>query len=76
MGMYDSIYANCPKCGEENEFQTKSGDCLCSAYTLENCPKDALADANRHSPIKCSCGEFLIIETEKRAVLIVKQPIP
>lgn len=28
MGMYDSVMVRCPKCGEEHEFQSKSGECL------------------------------------------------
>lgn len=24
MGMFDSVWVKCPKCGTENEFQTKS----------------------------------------------------
>ena len=47
MGMYDSIWVNCPKCKKESEFQSKGGDCFLANYTLENCPNDVLKDANR-----------------------------
>jgi hypothetical protein len=70
MGMFDSIYANCPNCGEENEFQTKGGECTLECYTLENCPLDALSNANRHSPYSCSCGASLSIDIERRSVLV------
>jgi len=33
MGMFDSLYVNCPECGKELEFQSKSGECALSAYT-------------------------------------------
>lgn len=32
MGMFDSLYVNCPECGNELEFQSKSGECFCSSY--------------------------------------------
>ena len=72
MGMYDSIYVHCPKCGECIEFQSKSGDCILEVYTLENCPEDVLANANRHSPMECSCGAFLEIDTENRKIIEAK----
>ncbi|WP_156829747.1 hypothetical protein [Methylovulum miyakonense] len=50
MGMFDSVYVPCPKCGELNEFQSKGGDCLLNEYTLENAPANVLLDINRHSP--------------------------
>lgn len=70
MGMFDSIWAKCPNCGEENEFQTKSGECKLGQYDLENCPEDELADANRHSPIRCDCGDLLKIDTVHRKVVV------
>jgi len=66
MGMYDSIWVNCPKCNKESEFQSKGGDCYLSNYTLENCPNDVLKDANRHSPNKCDCGAVFEIDIELR----------
>jgi len=66
MGMFDSVYVKCPKCETENEFQSKSGDCLCSNYTLENCPEDVLFDVNRHSPYRCECGILYEVDIEKR----------
>ena len=59
MGMFDSVYIPCPKCGEESEFQSKGGDCFLHNYSLEDCPQDVLSDVNRHSPVKCEkCGTF------------------
>lgn len=70
MGMYDTIWVKCPKCGEEHGFQTKSGDCILSDYTLEGCPADVMVDANRHSPTLCDCGALLKIDTTTRKVVI------
>jgi len=32
MGMYDSFFTKCPKCGKELEFQSKSGACSLDCY--------------------------------------------
>ena len=32
MGMFDSLYVDCPVCGKELEFQSKTGECFLSAY--------------------------------------------
>lgn len=73
MGLYDSIYAKCPNCGEEIEFQTKSGDCLMGSYTIENCPDIALANANRHAPIECDCGLIHEVDIVNRKLITKKQ---
>lgn len=76
MGLYDCIYADCPKCGNELKFQSKSGDCLLNNYDLKNSPEDVLADANRHAPIKCKCGSLVSIDTTKRTAVLVFNPQP
>ena len=69
--MYDSVMVNCPKCGQENEFQSKSGECLLYFYTLENCPDDVLININRHSPKKCIfCGFSYEVDIENRKSVI------
>jgi len=70
MGMFDSVWVKCPKCNEENEFQSKSGDCLLSDYSLENCPNDVLQDVNRHSPYECECGCKYSVDIKNRKVII------
>ena len=56
MGMFDTIWAKCPKCGEDLGFQTKSGDCILANYELGEAPDDVMANVNRHSPLECDCG--------------------
>lgn len=71
MGVFDTIWAKCPECGEESGFQSKSGECLLRDYDLENCPKDVLWDANRHSPNECdNCGAFFEIERINRTTVL------
>lgn len=55
MGVFDSVWVPCPKCGKKNEFQSKGGECLLRDYTLEDVPEDVLSDINRH-PVECECG--------------------
>lgn len=71
MGMYDSVMVKCPKCGEEHEFQSKSGDCFLDVYTLENCPDDVMANVNRHSPCKCDCGTTFQVDVSTRRAVVV-----
>ena len=68
MGMFDSIYAPCPKCGEESEFQSKGGDCFLECYNLVDVPYDVLLDANRHSPNTCEkCGTKYFINWDDKS---------
>lgn len=72
MGMFDTIIANCPNCGLESEFQSKSGDCSLKYYKLYTCPEDVLLDANRHSPNECNCGALFEIDIENRKATYYK----
>lgn len=51
--MFDSVMVPCPKCGEANEFQSKSGDCTLEVYSLKDVPENVMSDINRHAPITC-----------------------
>lgn len=42
MGMYDKVWVICPNCGNQVEFQSKSGDCSLNNYTLHNAPDKVL----------------------------------
>lgn len=75
MGMYDSVWVNCPQCNEESEFQSKGGECLLYSYTLENCPNDVLSDVNRHSPNTCDCGASFEIDVENRRLALLNKEI-
>ena len=66
MGVYDSVLVKCPKCNEENEFQSKSGECSLRVYDLENCPDDVLHNVNRHSPLQCDCGQRYEVDISTR----------
>lgn len=68
--MFDRVWVKCPKCGADNEFQTKSGECCLDNYTLEDCPVDALVDVNRHSPCLCECGAYYMVDTIGRKAVL------
>lgn len=66
MGMFDTIWVPCPKCGQKQGAQTKSGDCILADYELDEAPPDAMSAVNTYAPFTCSkCGtkfevDFLI----------------
>ena len=68
--MFDSVMVKCPICGQENEFQSKSGECFLEVYTLENCPDDVMVNVNRHSPIECRCGTLYEVDIENRKAIV------
>lgn len=60
MGMFDSVWAECPKCHRQVEFQSKAGNCLLEDYTLDKVPliiADDLVGKSRH----CECGAVCTI---------------
>ena len=67
MGMYDEVAVPCPKCGEREFFQTKSGPCLLETFPLENCPDDVLENVNRHAPYVCEeCLTAFSVDIDSR----------
>jgi hypothetical protein len=42
MGMFDSVFVDCPHCGKKNELQTKNGECILGRYDLVNAPPEVL----------------------------------
>ncbi len=72
MGVYDTVNVPCPKCGERQEAQSKSGDCILAVYEMESCPADVLANVNRHAPFTCDkCGTVFEIK-----LTVVAQSVP
>lgn len=73
MGMFDTVFVPCPKCGVKYPAQSKSGDCGLYTYELEKAPNDVLADVNRHAPFKCeNCeSEFEVKLKIKTKVVLV-----
>lgn len=75
MGIFDTVLVNCPKCGQEHEFQSKSGECFLRTYTLADCPDDVMINVNRHSPKLCDCGMLFQVDIPNRkAVEFINNP--
>lgn len=56
MGMFDSVYARCPRCNEPVEFQSKAGECRLAGYNPNSVPMAIaldLDDSSESCP-KCS----------------------
>lgn len=60
MGMFDSVWAKCPRCEEDVEFQSKVGDCVLADYTSDSVPAAIAADIAGDTTI-CKCGAAVTI---------------
>lgn len=58
MGMFDSVKIECPLCGEEVLFQSKSGPCMLVTYDQGKVPI-AVAQSVVGQVEVCKCGEKL-----------------
>jgi hypothetical protein len=70
MGMFDSLYVECRRCGEQVEFQSKAGDCSLRSYELSDCPPEVAGDLIGRSN-QCKCGNSITIRGA--VVLIAEQ---
>lgn len=60
MGMFDSVFVRCPKCGGDVEFQSKAGPCELRRYSADSVPPE-IAESITGDVSSCSCGERLKI---------------
>lgn len=69
MGLYDSVRVSCPKCGQDQYAQSKSGPCDLDIFeSLAETPVDVLADVNRHAPFECTkCGTYFEVDLKVEA---------
>ena len=62
MGMYDTVYFDCPSCGERLEEQSKAGSCKLHKYFQSSVPA-SVADSLIHSILVCGeCDSRFTIE--------------
>ncbi len=78
MGMYDTVYVPCPRCGTKHEAQSKGGYCRLGEYQLMEAPADVLSDVNRHAPFSCQkCGAlFQVHLTVIATPVLATYPFP
>ena len=75
MGMFDSVYVNCPKCNYQTEIQSKNGDCTLDKYNINNIeeiPESILEDMANKVHTCDECNENFTIEIKYK---IIKIPI-
>lgn len=63
MGMFDSLYTDCPNCGEELEFQSKSGECFLTSYNKEFPLSAQVAVGMDGDIVRCQfCNKRIMLE--------------
>ena len=55
MGMFDSVFVECPDCGAQVEFQSKAGVCELKRYHYKSVP-GAIAEDIHGDVETCQCG--------------------
>ena len=70
MGMFDSVFADCPKCGTELEFQTKGGVCELYKYHCSSVPIGAADGVYRSKTCK-SCGAEVSLKVSQERVEMI-----
>jgi hypothetical protein len=62
MGMFDMVFADCPRCGRSVEFQSKGADApYLERYTVEDAPAEVLEDV-LNDPHYCpGCGKWFAL---------------
>ena len=74
MGMFDSVFATCPTCDKEIEFQSKAGECRLKRYSINSVPPEIAVDISGHTET-CECGYILRInwaQPRERVQMIIQ----
>jgi hypothetical protein len=74
MGMYDSVYIPCPKCGVKAELQSKAGNCLLVKYELDNAPPAILGDLSDTQYVCHVCGANISIKVTMTVAVCIEIP--
>ncbi len=62
MGLFDSVYANCPRCDRRIEFQSKTDeDPYMNRYTVEDAPTHILIDVLNDPHYCCGCKSWFAL---------------
>ena len=66
MGMFDTVYFECPHCGKENSIQTKAGPCELNDWNIHQAPLEVLLDIQKwYSIYKCKhCEQRIHIKIQ------------
>lgn len=66
MGMFDSVYACCPRCNESIEFQSKAGDCRLAGYSPSAVPMAIALDLDNSSEVCPKCNRTVTLHMPMR----------
>lgn len=61
MGMFDSVWVECPGCGKRMEFQSKAWGCEMDSWTLESAPGAVLYDIMNDPRYHETCGTWVAL---------------
>lgn len=61
MGMFDSVYAKCPKCKADVEFQSKAGECVLERFWVDSVPPAIAVDLDGETVACQFCGALVKI---------------
>jgi phage FluMu protein Com len=63
MGMFDSVYAKCPKCKADVEFQSKAGECVLERFWVDSVPPAIAVDLDGETVACQFCGSLVRVIT-------------
>ena len=69
MGMYDSVYIECPKCGEQVEFQSKAGECDLTTYNRFTVPANIAMDIEQDIETCRNCNAKVRLHVQTTVIL-------
>lgn len=62
MGLFDSVMVDCPKCGNQTEFQSKADDdAYCRVFTPDTAPTEILIDVLNDPHFCEKCGAWFAL---------------
>lgn len=62
MGMFDSLYVPCPKCGKNVEFQSKASHCMMDTWrSFDDAPRSVLIDVMNEPHYHQACGSWVAL---------------
>lgn len=75
MGLFDSVFATCPKCGESVEFQSKAGPRDMKRYSANSVPPQIALSLSGDMEA-CKCGHVLrlvLARKIERVAMVVEE---
>ena len=74
MGIFDEVWADCPKCNSKIEFQSKAGDCMIYDFDLESAPLAIRADVIGATGECFRCKTKIVVRGEVKVWTEIVEP--